>query len=129
MARGLRDFGDGFVAVLLPVHLLALGLSPLQIGVLSSAALLGASVLTLAIGVAGARRDRRQLLLVAACLMAVTGLAFSVTETFAILLLVAFVGTINPSGGSVSVFVPLEHAVLAQAAKAAGRTSCLRGTA
>ena len=122
VARGLRDFGDGFVAVLLPVHLLALGLSPLQIGVLSSAALLGASVLTLAVGVAGARRDRRQLLLVAACLMAATGLAFSVTETFAILLLVAFVGTINPSGGSVSVFVPLEHAVLAQAAKAAGRT-------
>ena len=28
-ARALRDFGDGFVAVLLPVYLLALGLTPL----------------------------------------------------------------------------------------------------
>jgi hypothetical protein len=27
VARGLRDFGDGFVAVLLPVYLIALGLS------------------------------------------------------------------------------------------------------
>ncbi|TIT73271.1 MAG: MFS transporter, partial [Mesorhizobium sp.] len=28
-ARALRDFGDGFVAVLLPVYLLALGFTPL----------------------------------------------------------------------------------------------------
>lgn len=123
LARGLRDFGDGFVAVLLPVHLLALGLSPLQVGIVSSVAMLGASLMTLVVGVAGAHRDRRQLLLAAACLMATTGLAFSATETYAVLLLVAFVGTINPSGGSVSVFVPLEHAVLAQAAKASGRTA------
>lgn len=122
MARGLRDFGDGFVAVLLPVHLLAIGLTPLQVGIVSSAALLGASLMTLLVGVVGAHHDRRQLLLVAACLMAATGLASSVTQTYAVLLLVAFVGTINPSGGSVSVFVPLEHAVLAQAAKAHMRT-------
>ena len=31
-----------------------------------------------------------------------------------VLLVVAFAGTINPSAGSVSVFVPLEHAVLAR---------------
>lgn len=123
LARGLRDFGDGFVAVLLPAHLLSLGLSPLQIGVLSSVALLGAALITLLMGVAGAKHDRRQLLLVAACLMAATGLAFSATETFAVLLLVAFVGTINPSGGSVSVFVPLEHAVLAAAARPSARTA------
>ena len=34
------------------------------------------------------------------------------TDDFALLLVVAFAGTINPSAGSVSVFVPLEHAVL-----------------
>ena len=32
VARALRDFGDGFVAVLLPVYLLALGFSPFQVG-------------------------------------------------------------------------------------------------
>ena len=33
-ARGPCDFGDGFVAVLLPVHLTVLGFSPLEIGIL-----------------------------------------------------------------------------------------------
>jgi hypothetical protein len=30
-ARALRDFGDGFVAILLPIYLLALGLSPMAV--------------------------------------------------------------------------------------------------
>ena len=44
--------------------------------------------------------------------MIATGVAFAVVHDFALLLVVAFAGTINPSAGSVSVFVPLEHAVL-----------------
>lgn len=39
------------------------------------------------------------------------------------MLAVAFVGTLNPSGGDVSVFLPLEHAVLAQAADERRRTA------
>ena len=36
MARALRDFGDGFVAVLLPVYLTILGLGPLEIGIVAT---------------------------------------------------------------------------------------------
>ena len=122
VARGLRDFGDGFVAVLLPVYLIMLGLSPFQVGIVATAALLGSSLLTLAIGIVGARYERRQLLLAAACLMAATGVAFSIVDAYAVLLVVAFAGTINPSGGSVSVFVPLEHAVITGEVSAAERT-------
>jgi MFS family permease len=121
-ARALRDFGDGFVAVLLPVYLLGLGLGPLQVGMVATAALLGSALLTLAIGFLGARHDHRRLLLAAASLMVATGLAFAVIDDYAILLVVAFAGTANPSAGSVSVFVPLEHAVLAQEAKNEERT-------
>src|SRR5437763_8201139 len=39
------------------------------------------------------------------------------------LLIVAFMGPLNPSGGDVSVFLPLEHTVLAAAAPAESRTS------
>jgi MFS family permease len=113
-ARALRDFGDGFVAVLLPVYVLALGFSPLEVGFIATAALLGSSLLTIAVGFLGARYDHRQLLLAAASLMVATGVAFAVVHDYALLLVVAFAGTINPSGGSVSVFVPLEHAVLAR---------------
>jgi MFS family permease len=121
-ARALRDFGDGFVAVLLPVYLLGLGLGPIQVGMVATAALLGSALLTLAIGFLGARHDHRRLLLAASGLMVATGVAFAVIDDYAILLVVAFAGTANPSAGSVSVFVPLEHAVLAQETKNEERT-------
>lgn len=113
-ARALRDFGDGFVAVLLPVYLIALGFTPLQVGIVATAALLGSALLTLGVGLLGARYDHRQLLLAAASLMIATGVAFAVVDDYGVLLVVALAGTVNPSAGSVSVFVPLEHAVLAR---------------
>lgn len=122
VARGLRDFGDGFVAVLLPVYLIMLGLSPFQVGIVATVALLGSSLLTLTVGLLGARYERRSFLVAAACLMVATGVAFSITDAYAVLLVVAFTGTINPSGGSVSVFVPLEHAVITGEVSAAERT-------
>lgn len=121
-ARALRDFGDGFVSVLLPVYLLALGFSALQVGVVATAALLGSALLTAAVGLVGARYDHRQLLLAGACLMAATGVAFAAVHDYAVLLVVAFAGTVNPSAGSVSVFVPLEHAVLTREVGDAERT-------
>ena len=76
-ARALRDFGDGFVAILLPVYLLGLGCSPLQVGVIATTALLGSALLTLAIGFVGARHDHRHLLIGAAGLMIATGVAYA----------------------------------------------------
>jgi MFS family permease len=113
-ARALRDFGDGFVAVLLPAYLLALGFSALQVGIIATASLLGSALLTIAVGFLGATYDHRQLLLAAASLMIATGVAFAAVHDYALLLVIAFAGTANPSSGSVSVFVPLEHAVLAR---------------
>jgi MFS family permease len=121
-ARALRDFGDGFVAVLLPVYLTALGFTPFQVGLIATAAMLGSALITLAMGLVGARYDHRQLLMGAASLMVATGIAYALVHEYALLLIVAFAGTINPSGGSVSVFVPLEHAVLAGEVADAERT-------
>lgn len=122
-ARAVRDFGDGFVAVLLPVHLTLLGLSPVQIGVMATAALLGSSLLTLGIGMIGGRHDHRRLLTAAAGLMVASGVAFAVVHDFALLLAIAFVGTINPSSGSVSIFAPLEQTVLTSASADRARTA------
>jgi MFS family permease len=121
-ARALRDMGDGFVAVLLPAYLLALGFSPLQVGIIATASLLGSAFLTIGAGFLGVRYDHRQLLFAAAGLMVATGAAFAVIHDYALLLLIAFAGTVNPSAGSVSVFVPLEHAVLAREVADAERT-------
>ena len=121
-ARAVRDFGDGFVAVLLPVYLIALGFTPFQVGVIATAALLGGVAADAGRGAVGARYDPRQLLLAAAGLMVATGVAYAVVHDYAVLLVIAFAGTINPSTGSVSMFMPLEHAVLAREVADAGRT-------
>ncbi|WP_028754920.1 MFS transporter [Rhizobium leucaenae] len=121
-ARSLRDFGDAFVAILLPVYLLALGFSPQQVGVIAAASLFGSALLTIVIGFLGAHQDRRGLLLAAASLMVVTGLLMSMVNNYALLLVIALAGTINPSAGSVSIFVPLEHAVLAGEVASLDRT-------
>jgi len=121
-ARALRDFGDGFVAVLLAVYLTELGFTPLVIGMVASAALLGSSLMTLAIGVLARPDAQRNLLIAASALMTMTGLAFALANDLAVLLLVAFVGTINPSAGNASIFVPMEHALLAGSAEPARRT-------
>ncbi|WP_028748305.1 MFS transporter [Rhizobium mesoamericanum] len=121
-ARSLRDFGDGFMAILLPVYLLALGFSPLQVGVIATTSLFGSALLTVIIGFLGAHHDLRRLLLAAAGLMVATGAAMPMISDYALLLAVAFAGTINPSAGSVSIFVPLEHAVLAREVSSIDRT-------
>lgn len=122
VARALRAFVDGFVCVLLPAYLLALGLGAWQVGVLSAATLLGSATLTLLLGAHGHRFHHRALLLGAALLMAATGLLFAGLSSFWPLLLVAFLGTLNPSSGDVSVFLPLEHARLADSAQGDART-------
>src|SRR5437660_3101189 len=112
-ARALRSFADGFIAVVLPAYLLALGLGQLEVGVISTSTLLGSALATLAIGRWGNRFSIRRLLLGAALLMAVTGLGFAGFTSFWPLLVVAFVGTLNPSSGDASIFMPLDHTVLA----------------
>jgi MFS family permease len=120
--RGLRAFVDGYMAVLLPAYLLALGFGAWEVGVLSTATLLGSAAMTLAVGAWGHRFAQRRLLLGAALLMAATGMAFAGASAFWPLLAIAFVGTLNPGGGDVSVFLPLEHARLAHAAEGEART-------
>jgi MFS family permease len=123
LARGLRDFGDGLVAVLLPAYLVALGYGAAEVGAVATIALLGSALMTLGVGAWGTRADPRFLLLLAAGLMAATGLGLALAATFAAVAAVALVGTANPSAGSVSVFAPPEQALLSGAVADARRTA------
>jgi MFS family permease len=113
-ARGLRGFADGVVSVLLASHLQRLGFSPFQIGVIVTGTLLGSAALTLTVGILGHRLPRRAVLLGACGLMLGTGVGFARLGTFGPLLVVAIAGTLNPSSGDVSIFLPVEQAALAE---------------
>jgi len=123
-SRMLRGFADGYVAVLLPAYLRALGMGVVEIGVLSTLTLAGSAAATIAVGALGHRFPASRLMLAAAWTMVATGLGFAGLHAFWPLAVVAFVGTLNPSSGDVSVFLPLEHARLARAAAdSAARTA------
>jgi MFS family permease len=122
-ARALRGFADGFVSVLLAAHLSALGFSPLEIGALATAALLGSAALTLAVGLAAHRISPRRVLFSACALMLATAAGFAGLTDFWPLFAIAFVGTLNPTAGDVSVFLPTEQALLTSAVAAPDRTA------
>lgn len=122
-ARALRALADGYMAVLLPAYLLSIGLGTLEVGVIATVTMLGSALATLAVGAWGHRFPSDRLLRGAALLMAATGLGFAGFASFWPLLLVAFVGTLNPSSGDVSVFLPLEHSLLASSASGHARTA------
>jgi len=122
VARGLRAFADGFVSILLPAYLIALGYNPFDVGVITTATLLGSAALTLFAGRITARFGHRGPLLAATVLMALTGVAFAWFDSFWPLLLIAFVGTLNPSAGDVSIFLPIEQSLLSSSVDKKDRT-------
>ncbi len=113
MGRTIRGFADGFVSVLLAQYLTGLGFAPVEIGAIVTGTLIGSAALTLGFGLTSHRFPLRTLLLAAATLMTATGLGFATVTWFWPLLLVAVVGTLNPSAGDVSVFLPTEQALVA----------------
>ena len=121
-ARCVRGIGDGFAVVILPAYLTAIGLTPTQIGFVATASLFGTAVFTLLVGLIARRHDLRNMLVLGAALMAVTGAALPSNEYLIWLATVLFIGTINPSTGDIGVLVPLEHALLARSVADEERT-------
>jgi MFS family permease len=121
--RAMRGFADGLVSVLLAGYLIELGFGARQIGVITTMTLVGSAAATLSLGLVAHRWTRHALLLVAAMMMMLTGLAFLPVQSYWVLLPVAFVGTLNPSAGDVSLFLPLEQAEIAHVIPASERTT------
>jgi MFS family permease len=122
-SRGLRAFADGVVSIVLPAYLLALGCTAAQVGLLVTATLLGSAASTLLVGFLASRYARKRLLLALSLLMVATGIAFASVSPFWPLVVVAFLGTFNPSTGDVSPILPLEHAALAETVADRDRTA------
>jgi len=122
-ARAVRAFGDGYISLLLPFYLTLLGFSAFEVGLLITATLAGSGVMTLAAGLLGHRFAGRSLLLAATLLMIFTGIAVVLISDFWPLMLIALVGTLNPSHGDISVFLPLEQSMLTETTTPQSRTA------
>ena len=107
---------------MLASYLYGRGFTPFEISAIVTGTLLGSALLTLLVGLAGYRLSRRRLLFASAGLMLATGVGFALATNFWVLLAVAVVGTMNPTSGDVSVFLPTEQSLLSEGAEAHDRT-------
>lgn len=95
--HGICDIADGLVSLVLPAYLLVLGYGPLETGQRCHG---NADRLRISHALDGTLRTPgfcTILLMAASVLMILTGLAFAGFDDFWPLLLVSFVGTLNPS--------------------------------
>jgi len=122
LTRGVRGLADGVVSVVLATYLTGLGFGGLEVGAIVTGTMLGSAALTLAVGLLGYRLSRRRVLLASSALMFLTGIGLGGVTTFWPMMMVAVAGTLNPSAGDVSVFLPTEQAALADIAAGPART-------
>jgi MFS family permease len=121
--RALRAFGDGYVSLLLPYYLTLLGFGALEVGILLTATLVGAGMMTLGIGLIAHRYRGRNLLMAVSFLLILVSVALTQATDFWPLLLIAAVGVLNPSSGDVTAFAPLEHSMLTRSVTPQSRTA------
>ncbi len=123
LARALRTFGYGYLAVVLAIYLQTIGLSDFQIGAVLTAALVGSAVMNVFWSLQADRFGRRRTVAIMSVLMIVGGLLFAVTDNLWILVLASFSGTISATAADVGPFLTVEQAILPQTAPAERRTS------
>jgi MFS family permease len=122
LTRALRALGDGAVSILLVSYLQGIGFTAFEVGAIVTGTLLGSAGLTLLVGLTPHGLRPLRLLKAAALLMLATGMGFAFARSFWPLFVIAVIGTLNPSAGDVSVFLPMEQTLLAETVTGNDRT-------
>jgi MFS family permease len=122
VARSLRTFGYGYLAVTLGLYLQQLGVPPFQVGVVLTAAVAGSALMNVFWSLYADQIGRRRTMATMALLMIAGGLLFAVADSVWMLVLGAFTGTISASSAEVGPFATVEQAILPQTAPDDRRT-------
>ena len=124
LARSVRAFAQGSIAVLFAVYLDLLGLTLTQIGVFFSVGVAGAALFAFLVSLIAEKIGRRRLMVVLTLMTAAAGVVMVVSNNVVVLSAFAFLGTLSGvgGGGGAQPTQPLEQASLADAAPPEKRT-------
>ncbi len=112
--RAARLFSYGSLSIVLALYLAEAGLREEQIGLLFTLTLAGDAAITWLLTAFADRVGRKRTLIAGALLMLGAGAVFLVSRNFVVLMSVAIVGVISPSGKEIGPFLSVEQAALAQ---------------
>src|ERR687888_593661 len=113
-ARTVRTFAYGFLSVILAIYLKLIGFNDLYIGLILTVTLLNSVIFTLIASFYADRIGRRKVLIAYSALMSISGLVFFLTNNYIVLIISAFIGTINVTGTEIGAFLTIEQAMLPQ---------------
>jgi MFS family permease len=125
--QALRAFLYGFSSIVLATALAASGLSSAQVGLVFAAMLVGTAITSIGIGLVGDLVGRRPLYAVLLLVMGVAGAIYALTDSFALLVLVALTGTLSTDPNESGPITSLEQAMMGSA-PAEVRTRVFAGT-
>jgi MFS family permease len=122
LARYIRLFAYGAVALILALYFQELGFSDEQIGLFMTLTLLGDVFISLLLTLVADFVGRRTILLFGAIAMSVSGAVFATTSNYIALLTAAIIGVISPSGNEIGPFRAVEESTLAHLVPEAQRS-------
>jgi MFS family permease len=122
LARYVRLFAYGAVALILALYFQELGFSDEQIGLFMTLTLLGDVFISLLLTLVADYVGRRTILLFGAFAMAASGAVFATTSNYIALLMAAIIGVISPSGNEIGPFRAVEESTLAHLVPEAQRS-------
>jgi MFS family permease len=123
-AKAVRTFCYGYLGILIPLHLAALGLDARGIGLAVTLTLGASAALTLLVRRPAERFGSRAVLLALAALVTVAGVLLATARTPAVVVLAAMLGNVAVSTGETGPFLSIEQVLIARAAT--GRNLTLR---
>jgi MFS family permease len=113
-AKIVRTFAYGFLSVILAIYLKLIGFDDLLIGLILTTTLVNSVIFTLIASFYADILGRRKFLSIYAALMSVSGLIFAISENYIVLVIAAFIGTINITGTETGAFLTIEQAIIPQ---------------
>jgi MFS family permease len=116
-AKMVRTFSYGFMSIILAIYLKLIGFGDPFIGLILTVTLVNSVIFTLIASFYADRIGRRKILIIYAALMSISGGIFASTENQFMLVVAAFIGTINVTGSETGPFLSIEQAILPQTVK------------
>ncbi len=114
LQRGLRLFAYGTSFLILVHFLSGLGISDQQVGLFMTLTLIGDVVISFLLTAVTDRVGRRRVLAAGAVLMTLSGIVFSLSSSYWLLVVASVIGVISPSGNEIGPFRAVEESILAQ---------------